>query len=83
MPKYRNDGSMALNYSDSGGPEVAPGAEFEHDIPPAQLESHLRSGFISVVAEDSDVHEHSSTELLDRLRAAPSARSQPLTLNDE
>jgi hypothetical protein len=52
MPRYRNDGSMPLNYSDSGGPEVAPGAEFEHTIPPAQLASHLGSGFISVVVSD-------------------------------
>lgn len=49
MARYRNDASSPLNYSDSGGPWVEPGAEFEHDIPPAQLESHLRSGFISVV----------------------------------
>lgn len=53
MPRYRNDGSMPLNYSDSGGPWVEPGEEFEHDIPPAQRESHLRSGFISAVSNDT------------------------------
>ncbi len=63
-PRYRNDGSHALNYTDSGGPEVAPGAEFTHDIPAAQLASHLRSGFISVVVPVhrgrtvEDVHAH-------------------------
>ena len=51
MPRYRNDGSMPLNYADSGGPWVEPGEEFEHDIPPAQLASHLQSQFISVVSE--------------------------------
>jgi hypothetical protein len=52
MARYRNDGTMPLNYSDSGGPFVQPGEEFEHDIPPAQLESHLRSGFLSLVREE-------------------------------
>lgn len=49
MPRYRNDGTLPLNYSDSGGPWVEPGEEFTHEIPPAQLESHLRAGFISEV----------------------------------
>ena len=80
MPRYRNDGSMPLNYSDSGGPEVAPGAEFEHVIPPAQLASHLRSGFISVVVPDAaastlesrrlvvdELHEHADRKLMEHL----------------
>jgi hypothetical protein len=77
MARYRNDGSMPLNYSDSGGPWVEPGEEFEHDIPPAQLESHLRSGFISEVipgAVIDDVHLHDSRDVFDRLKKAPGRR---------
>lgn len=54
MKRYRNDGSFALDYSDSGGPLVQPGQEFEHAIPPAQLASHLRAGIISYVSGDDD-----------------------------
>lgn len=77
MPqRYRNDGSMPLNYSDSGGPWVEPGDEFEHDIPPAQLESHLRSGFISPVLRTviDDAQVHKTREVFDALSSAPGRR---------
>lgn len=77
MPRYRNDGTMPLNYSDSGGPWVEPGREFKHEIPPAQLESHLRSGFISVVA-GAEV----SYDVI-ALQAAPGARVAPLDVDIE
>lgn len=82
MPRYRNECSNALNYSDSGGPWVEPGAEFEHEIPPAQLESHLRSGFISLVVSAvpvtpaaymtviDELHEHVDAKLVDAIRRA-------------
>jgi hypothetical protein len=77
MPqRYRNDGTMPLNYGDSGGPFVLPGEEFEHDIPPAQLESHLRSKFISLVPVVivDEPHEHKTREVFDVLSSAPGRR---------
>jgi hypothetical protein len=81
MPRYRSTlTERELNYSDSGGPVVAPGAEFEHVIPPAQLASHLRSGFIvpvntaAAAAIVDEVHEHQDRALLDTLKAAGSKR---------
>lgn len=48
MPRYRSNLSeRELNFSDSGGPIVGPGEEFEHVIPTDQLASLLQSGFIS------------------------------------
>jgi hypothetical protein len=81
MPRYRNDGSHALNYSDSGGPVVAPGEEFEHEIPPAQLATHLRMGVVSEV--DPDIHVHHSREVFDALQQTPGARraSLPIVLD--
>lgn len=49
MPRYRNTGSMPLDYSGSGGPKVEPGEEFEHDIPPAMRDAHLEAGNITEV----------------------------------
>lgn len=52
--RYRNDGSMPLNYGDRG-PWVEPGGEFDTadypNIDHAQLESHRLSRFISEVRE--------------------------------
>lgn len=47
MARYRNTGSMPLDYSGSGGPKVEPGQEFEHDIPPAMRDAHLEAGNIT------------------------------------
>lgn len=74
MPRYRSAlGDRELNYSDSGGPVVGPGQEFEHVIPPAQLASHLRSGFIVPVQKPAvvdELHEHAGREVFDRLKTA-------------
>lgn len=73
MPRYRNLVGTFLNYSDSGGPIVGPGEEFEHDIPAGQLASHLKAGFISEVPSDvvpplvMDVVEQTDRTLLERL----------------
>jgi hypothetical protein len=81
MPRYRSTlTERELNYSDSGGPVVAPGAEFEHAIPPAQLASHLRSGFIvpvnsaAAAAIVDEVHEHQDRAVVDTLKAAGAKR---------
>ena len=45
MPRrWRNVGSLPLNYAGSGGPEVAPGAAFEHDIPLEMAVMQIASG---------------------------------------
>jgi len=54
MPRYRNDGSLPLNFSDSGGPWVDPGEVFVHEIPAGQRDSLLGAQIISAVADPSD-----------------------------
>ena len=61
MPRYRNDGSMPLNFGDSGGPWVEPGETFTHDIPENQRVSMLGAQIISVV---DDIAEPADTEFL-------------------
>lgn len=82
MPRYRNDGSMPLNYGDAG-PWVEPGGEFDTadypNISAAQIESHVRSAFISEVL-DADVHEHQTRDVVDALSSAPGRRESPLEL---
>ena len=57
MARYRSNLSeRELNYSDSGGPIVGPGEEFEHDIPKDLLADHLRMGIIAPVATRLDKH---------------------------
>ncbi len=50
MARYKNTGSMPLDYSGSGGPFVEPGQEFEHEIPPAMRDAHLEAGNITAVS---------------------------------
>jgi len=71
---YRNNGSLPLDYSDSGGPTVAPGEVFAHEIPPEQLVSHLRSGFISRVADAAD--DAPTTRTIDTAPMAAPARGR-------
>jgi hypothetical protein len=80
MPRYRNDGSMPLNYSDSGGPWVAPGETFEHTIPPAQLASHLAAGFLTEIhsAVIGEGHVHATREVFDKLASVPGQRRRLL-----
>jgi hypothetical protein len=75
MPRYRNDGSMPLNYGDQG-PCVNPGETFDTAdypaIPQAQVESHLQSRFISEVTASplvivDELHEHVDRALIDAL----------------
>lgn len=55
MARYRNNGSMPLNYGDRG-PWVEPDGEFNTEdypeFPVDQLRSHLQSGFVCVVVTD-------------------------------
>jgi len=79
MARYRSNLSeRELNYSDSGGPIVGPGEEFEHDIPKDVLADHLRMGFIAPVAiDEGESHAHASRSVFDALQHAP-GRREPL-----
>jgi hypothetical protein len=56
MARYRSTLSeRELNYSDSGGPIVGPGQEFDHDIPTDQLADHLRMGIIAPVLGEGEL----------------------------
>lgn len=83
--RYRNDGTMPLNYGDHG-PWVEPGETFDTaDYPKisgAQIESHLASRFISAV-DRSDVHVHTTRDALDALTSASGVRSASLELTIE
>lgn len=79
MPRYRNVGSMPLNYGDRG-PFVVPGEEFDTAdyplFPMDQLASHLRSGFVYEVtaAIVDELHEHADRALIDALDRSPRKR---------
>lgn len=84
--RYRNDGSMPLNYGDKG-PWVEPGGEFDTadypEISAAQLESHLASGFISeVVSVVDELHVHATRGVVDALTTAPGRREQSRSRSD-
>lgn len=79
MPRYRNDGSMPLNYGDRG-PFVEPGQEFSTedypDLDLAMVASHVRSGFIRDVgaAIFDEIHEHKDRVLIDAQEIASGKR---------
>lgn len=81
MARYRNIGSLPLNYGE-GCPYVKPGEEFNAALYPRmphdQVAQHLQLGLIEEIPAPGSVvdelHVHSTRDVVDALDAAAGAR---------